>query len=201
MLRTTGKRLPLALLIVSIHLLVAVLMARRAAFDPTPAGSASAAAPTMLVLLTQPRAAPPPPRPAVADAAQRTRKPIRQREAGRLPRGRAVAVAVPVREAEGPAEAAPDQAAQADEAAVPHSPLFDRDAALRMAREVASQPDAFARQHPARLRSRELTPTEKLGREIDRSTRSDCRTAYAGAGPLAIIMLAKDAISDKGCKW
>jgi hypothetical protein len=36
---------------------------------------------------------------------------------------------------------------------------------------------------------------------IEAARKSDCKTAYAGAGLLAIIPLAASAVMDTGCKW
>jgi hypothetical protein len=41
----------------------------------------------------------------------------------------------------------------------------------------------------------------KLARDIEKAGRADCKDAYAGAGLLAVIPLARDAASGKGCKW
>jgi hypothetical protein len=42
----------------------------------------------------------------------------------------------------------------------------------------------------------------KLATEIDKSGKADCRTAYSGLGPLAVLPLAADALKkDGGCKW
>jgi hypothetical protein len=42
----------------------------------------------------------------------------------------------------------------------------------------------------------------KLGREIERAAKPDCRTAYNGAGLLAVVPLALDAVrKEGGCKW
>lgn len=42
----------------------------------------------------------------------------------------------------------------------------------------------------------------KLATEIDKSGKADCRSAYSGLGPLAVIPLAADALKkDGGCKW
>ena len=42
----------------------------------------------------------------------------------------------------------------------------------------------------------------KLATEIDKSAKTDCRTAYSGLGPLAVIPLAADALKKEGgCKW
>ena len=43
---------------------------------------------------------------------------------------------------------------------------------------------------------------DKLAREIEKAGKADCRSAYAGLGPLAVIPLALDAVrKDGGCKW
>lgn len=43
---------------------------------------------------------------------------------------------------------------------------------------------------------------EKLAREIEKAAKTDCRNAYTGMGPLAVIPLALDAVrKDGGCKW
>jgi hypothetical protein len=43
---------------------------------------------------------------------------------------------------------------------------------------------------------------DKLAREIEKAGKSDCRQAYGGMGPLAVIPLAVDALrKDGGCKW
>ena len=43
---------------------------------------------------------------------------------------------------------------------------------------------------------------EKLAREIEKAGKADCRNAYPGMGPLAVIPLALDAVrKDGGCKW
>jgi hypothetical protein len=43
---------------------------------------------------------------------------------------------------------------------------------------------------------------DKLARDIDKAGKADCRNAYAGAGPLAVVPLAVDALrKEGGCKW
>jgi hypothetical protein len=42
---------------------------------------------------------------------------------------------------------------------------------------------------------------DKLGREIEKTAKSDCRTAYGGLGLLAVVPLAVDAVRKDGCKW
>jgi hypothetical protein len=43
--------------------------------------------------------------------------------------------------------------------------------------------------------------TDKLASEIEKAGRPDCTRAYAGAGLLAVVPLAVDAVRGKGCKW
>jgi len=40
-----------------------------------------------------------------------------------------------------------------------------------------------------------------LGDAVEQSARPDCRTAYSGAGLLAVVPLLADAARDKGCRW
>lgn len=42
---------------------------------------------------------------------------------------------------------------------------------------------------------------DKLGKEIEKAARADCRTAYSGLGVLAVVPLAADAVRKDGCKW
>jgi hypothetical protein len=43
---------------------------------------------------------------------------------------------------------------------------------------------------------------EKLGRDIAKSARADCREAYRAVGVAAAVPLVADAVKpDSGCKW
>ncbi|MES2103897.1 MAG: hypothetical protein V4634_07735 [Pseudomonadota bacterium] len=67
----------------------------------------------------------------------------------------------------------------------------------------------------ANERQRELTPVERLraSQERDNSTegkiaaaaksaqRGDCRTVHADVGLFAPLLILKDSLTDKGCKW
>ena len=47
-------------------------------------------------------------------------------------------------------------------------------------------------------------PAEKktqLETDLEKANRAKCSEAYSGAGLLAVIPLAKDAVTGKGCKW
>jgi len=41
----------------------------------------------------------------------------------------------------------------------------------------------------------------QLETDLEKAGKADCKSAYAGAGLLAVIPLAKDAVTGKGCKW
>jgi hypothetical protein len=41
----------------------------------------------------------------------------------------------------------------------------------------------------------------KLAEELEKNLKLDCRTAYAQHGVAAVVPLARDAITDKGCRW
>jgi hypothetical protein len=41
----------------------------------------------------------------------------------------------------------------------------------------------------------------KLADDIDKAAKSDCKSAYSGAGLLAVVPLAIDAVREKGCRW
>jgi hypothetical protein len=43
---------------------------------------------------------------------------------------------------------------------------------------------------------------DKLARDVKKAGKEDCKDAYAGAGLLAVLPLAADALrKDGGCKW
>jgi len=42
---------------------------------------------------------------------------------------------------------------------------------------------------------------DKLGQDIGKAARDDCRKAYEGMGVLAVLPLAVDALRKDGCKW
>jgi hypothetical protein len=41
----------------------------------------------------------------------------------------------------------------------------------------------------------------KLSEGIEKAARPDCRSAHSDKGLLAVVPLAADAVSDKGCRW
>ena len=42
---------------------------------------------------------------------------------------------------------------------------------------------------------------DKLGSEIQKAAKADCREAYGALGILAVVPLAVDAVRKDGCKW
>ncbi len=130
-----------------------------------------------------------------------------------LPRGdRAETVALP----SVPAVPSPGTLAQTPGLAGP-------DAGSRVGHDVATPAASAASQPPrlnlelARPRGGELSRfatggalpvlprppevDEKLARDIEKSGKTDCRKAYAGAGVLAVLPLMADAVRSGGCKW
>lgn len=78
-------------------------------------------------------------------------------------------------------------------------PGFDMDEARKTARLIAKHRKdglvALPRPEPP------LERDDRLGRAIERARRPDCKSAYSGLGLLAVIPLAKDAVTGSGCKW
>jgi hypothetical protein len=95
-----------------------------------------------------------------------------------------------------PAEPAPAPAEPA--------PTFDREAARAAARGMAndlSTPSAnWAAEKLNKGKEWKETKEERLGRNVANSARPDCRTAYAGAGIFAPLLMLADK-KDSGCKF
>lgn len=81
------------------------------------------------------------------------------------------------------------------------SPAVDIDAARQIARQMARAKDQNPNQQLPRRVASDIERETPLAQAIARSARSDCRTAYAGAGLFAIPLLIRDAVTDSGCKW
>ena len=101
----------------------------------------------------------------------------------------------------GAADAAPAAAAPAaaDAGTGDSAPHLDMKAARATARLVDKHRKdglvAHAKPDPP------LQRDERLERAIERARRPDCKSAYSGLGLLAVIPLAKDAVTGTGCKW
>jgi hypothetical protein len=103
------------------------------------------------------------------------------------------------RPAPGSPEAGPrlghDQATPPSQAA--SAPRLNLDIARPRGGELSNQSSRGALQLMPRLPE----VKSKLAQDIEKAAKPDCRTAYAGAGLLAAVPLAADALRDKGCKW
>lgn len=83
-------------------------------------------------------------------------------------------------------------------------PRFDRDAARSaargMANDLATPSTNWAADKLNEGKAWQETRDEKLGGQVARAARSDCRTAYAGAGLFAPLIMLMDK-KDSGCKF
>lgn len=78
-----------------------------------------------------------------------------------------------------------------------NSPRIDYGAMSATIKEIARE--ETPRQKLIEFES--FSQAERLGRELEKGKRADCRTAYAGLGPLGIPLLIFSTITDIGCKW
>ncbi len=120
-----------------------------------------------------------------------------------------------VRETPAPAPTAPASSAQAI-TVVPASPAtpvaspdtftqetpkFDMEAARTTARKMAGERDpSKVGTAVGQIPDKPLQTESQLARAIAQGKRGDCRTAYAGAGLLAPVLMLLDK-KDSGCKW
>lgn len=56
-------------------------------------------------------------------------------------------------------------------------------------------------QYPMVTGSETFSQDQRFGRDVEKGTRKDCRTAYAGLSLFAIPFLLFDTLSKTGCKW
>ncbi|MDB5767046.1 MAG: hypothetical protein JWQ61_1860 [Collimonas fungivorans] len=110
-----------------------------------------------------------------------------------------------------PLPAPPRENSISDMAAIPQSqgkqPRVDLDAALKTARQIATDP-ASRRNGTAvsqlQTHPLEARPDSRLAQDIQRSARADCLDVGRPFGLLAPLVLAADAVlskKDGGCKW
>lgn len=85
----------------------------------------------------------------------------------------------------------------------PASPVIDLEAARRIARESGRTGTGRSGTGLPALAVPKPEAETPLGQAIGKAARPDCRSAYAGAdlGLLAIPLLVKDTVTDRGCKW
>lgn len=83
----------------------------------------------------------------------------------------------------------------------PETPRFDMEAARRTARKMAGERDpSKVGTAVGQIPDKPLQTETQLARDIAQGKRGDCRTAYAGAGLLAPVLMLLDK-KDSGCKW
>ena len=80
-------------------------------------------------------------------------------------------------------------------------PKFDMEAARKTARKMAGERDpSKVGTAVGQIPDKPLQTETQLARDIAQGKRGDCRTAYAGAGLLAPVLMLLDK-KDSGCKW
>jgi hypothetical protein len=142
------------------------------------------------------RPPPPPPKAAPEPEAAKPSRPDAARAARPKRRTPPDVIALPARPRE---EEAPPDAFKV-EPAEPAAPHFDADAARRMARELANEPDpAKAGTAVAQLPPKPLASETRAARAISKAKRRDCKDGIPG-GLLAPLFLMMDK-KDSGCKW
>jgi hypothetical protein len=77
---------------------------------------------------------------------------------------------------------------------------IDLDAARRRAREITSE-SSHSRGIVSLVPSPPTERKSKLGEDIEKAAKPDCRTAYAALGLLAIVPLVGSTIGNGGCNW
>ena len=83
----------------------------------------------------------------------------------------------------------------------PETPKFDMDAARKTARKMAGERDpSKVGTAVGQIPDKPLQTETRLARDIAQGKRGDCRSAYAGAGLLAPVLMLLDK-KDSGCKW
>ena len=81
------------------------------------------------------------------------------------------------------------------------SPKFDMEAARKTARKMAGERDpSKVGTAVGQIPDKPLQTETQLARDIAQGKRGDCRSAYAGAGLLAPVLMLLDK-KDSGCKW
>jgi hypothetical protein len=178
-------------LVLSVLLHAALLFAWR---QGRPAqGPSHTAAPSSITVWLRP----PPPPPQKAEPALPA-KPGGPPAAAARPKRRAPPNVIALPPLAPAAPASPD--AFTVEPPAPAMPRFDPEAARRMARQLANEPDpAKAGTAVAQLPPKPLATETKAARAIARAKRRDCKDGIPG-GLLAPLYLMMDK-KDSGCKW
>jgi hypothetical protein len=178
-----------------VHALLAAMLVHAVAHRPDDSPPAK----RIDFILVPPRAVAPAPTPAPAPVPAAAPRP-------RAKGGPAIVVPVPVADpAASPDGATPAATPAPEPEPAEEAPAFDMAAARGIARKAAREGPqglvALPKRPPPTLDPGREMREEQLARDIARSRRNDCRSAYSGMGLLAVLPLLKDAVTGSGCKW
>lgn len=150
---------------------------------------------SLTVWIRPPAVKPPPPPPVASVQPRRASKPVQPPRATASPSSASITATAP------PVITAQEPAAASNPAESGTLPKFDMEAARSTARKMASERDpAKVGTAVGQIPDKPLQTETQLARDIAQGKRGDCRTAYAGAGLLAPVMMLLDK-KDSGCKW
>ena len=97
--------------------------------------------------------------------------------------------------------ASPATPAASSDTFTQETPKFDMEAARKTARKMAGERDpSKVGTAVGQIPDKPLQTETQLARDIAQGKRGDCRSAYAGAGLLAPVLMLLDK-KDSGCKW
>ena len=150
----------------------------------------------------RPLAAKPPPPPVEVIKPEREPKPISK---PKLATARETPVAATAPAASPQAitvvPASPATPAASSDTFTQETPKFDMEAARKTARKMAGERDpSKVGTAVGQIPDKSLQTETQLARDIAQGKRGDCRSAYAGAGLLAPVLMLLDK-KDSGCKW
>lgn len=150
----------------------------------------------------RPLAAKPPPPPVEVVKPKREPKPISKPKLATVRETPAPATApAPSPQAITVVPASPATPTASPDALTQETPKFDMEAAKRTARKMAGERDpSKVGTAVGQIPDKPLQTETQLARDIAQGKRGDCRTAYAGAGLLAPVLMLLDK-KDSGCKW
>lgn len=97
--------------------------------------------------------------------------------------------------------AVPQAAPATPDAGTDAAPTVDIAAARQAARRIAHEEGSNMVVLPRRKPVVDPNADRQVIDPIENARRSDCKTAYAGMGLLAVIPLVVDAVRQSGCKW
>ena len=150
----------------------------------------------------RPLAAKPPPPPVEVIKPKREAKPVSKPKLAAARETPAVATAPAASpQAITVVPASPATPAASADTFTQETPKFDMEAARKTARKMAGERDpSKVGTAVGQIPDKPLQTETQLARDIAQGKRGDCRTAYAGAGLLAPVLMLLDK-KDSGCKW